>query len=138
MKGRHFLAAALLGLAVACTPVVRPTVELVSRRLAEPDLDIHELQQWLLRRGYRHLDREDGAGPWPKTGPCFEKTKENMFGGDVRVRVCFAEDEHPIVLSSGFLGFQWTEVYPVDMTAAVFQDGSNLRISNETLGTMAK
>lgn len=138
MKPRHLLVVVLLGLTAACTPVVRPSADVVAQRLAEPNLDIQAHQQWLLRRGYRQLVREDEAGPWAKTGPCFEKSKGNIIVEAALVRVCFADDEHPIVLSSDFLGFQWTEVYPVDMTAAVFQDGSNLRVSNETLETLTQ
>ena len=138
VKRRHLLAVVLLGLTVGCTPVVRPSADVVAQRLAEPDLDIEAHQQWLLRRGYRQLDREGAVGLWPKAGPCFGKSKGNMLAGAVLVRVCFADDEHPIVLSGASLGFRWTEVYPVDMTAAVFQDGSNLRVSDQTLGTMTQ
>ncbi|WIY26547.1 hypothetical protein [Parasedimentitalea psychrophila] len=138
MKGRHLLAVVLLGLAVACTPVVRPSAEVVSQRLTEPDLDVQAYQQWLLRRGYRRLDREDEAGPWPTTGPCFEKTRGNMLAGAVLVRVCFADDEHPIVLSGVSLGFRWTEVYPVDMRTSGDQEGSDFRVLSETLETMTK
>ncbi|KAE9632401.1 hypothetical protein [Parasedimentitalea maritima] len=136
MKRRHLLVLALLGLAAACTPVVRPSADVLAQRLAEPDLDVEAHQQWLLRRGYRQLDREGAGGPWPKTGPCFGKSSGNMLAGAVLVRVCFADDEQPIVLSGVSFRLRWTEVYPVDMRAADFQDGSDFRVSNETLETM--
>ena len=127
---------ALVGAVSGCVQNVNPSAEVVGMRFANTAESPNDLVSWLERRGFEKLERHRFGGQWPNGGPCYEKARGGpLFGVDI-VRVCYINDDSPVVFARQTHGRPWTEIYPTDMKGVELPDLAIWGISDAVLETM--
>lgn len=112
---------------------VAPSAQQVAERLTVREESPEQVQRWLVSRGYRPIERTGYGGVWPRTGPCYQTVKGLLNRDHTVTRVCFAGGRDPVVLVRERSGYDWTEVYPHDLSYNLYGPSGLGAISDETV-----